>query len=77
MKREKGEFVYDFAIYTDISYTVKYNKYPVETHLGSNLFFRSELLRAADNLEIHLRSCRATPSPNYEDSLVYEFIKDG
>ncbi|PIK41295.1 zona pellucida domain-containing protein 1 [Apostichopus japonicus] len=77
MKREKGEFVYDFAIYTDISYTVKYNKYPVETHLGTNLFFRSELLRAADNLEIHLRSCRATPSPNYEDSLVYEFIKDG
>ncbi|XP_071821080.1 uncharacterized protein [Apostichopus japonicus] len=77
MKREKGSFVYDFAMYTDISYTVRYNTYPVEAHLGTNLFFRSELLRAADNLEIHLRSCRATPSPNYEDDLVYEFITDG
>ncbi|PIK60264.1 hypothetical protein BSL78_02826, partial [Apostichopus japonicus] len=63
MKREKGSFVYDFAMYTDISYTVRYNTYPVEAHLGTNLFFRAELLRAADNLEIHLRSCRATPSP--------------
>lgn len=76
-KTAKGSFEFDFAIYTDISYAVRYYSYPVETRLNEELYFRAELIKSASNLEIHLRSCRATPSPDYDDAVVYEFIRAG
>ncbi|XP_071829431.1 scavenger receptor cysteine-rich domain-containing protein DMBT1-like isoform X50 [Apostichopus japonicus] len=77
IKRERGLFEYDFAMYTDINYSTRYYSYPVEATLGTDLYFRAELVKGASNLEIHLRSCRATPSPDYDDAVVYEFIRDG
>lgn len=76
-KRARGSFEFDFAMYTDVSYAVRYYNYPVKTRLNEELYFRAELLRSARNLEIHLRSCRATPSPDYDDAVVYEFIRAG
>ncbi|KAJ8040728.1 Deleted in malignant brain tumors 1 protein [Holothuria leucospilota] len=76
-KTAKGSFEFDFAMYTDISYAVRYYSYPVNTSLNEELYFRAELIRSAGNLEIHLRSCRATPSPDYDDAVVYEFIRAG
>lgn len=76
-KQEKGAFEFDFAMYTDVAYSARYYSYPVETKLNEKLYFRAELLRSANNLEIHLRSCRATPSPDYNDAIVYEFIRAG
>lgn len=76
-KQEKGSFDVDFAMYTDRTYSTRCNIYPVETDLNVELYFRAELLRSSNNLEIHLRSCRATPSPNYDDAVVYEFIRAG
>ncbi|KAJ8027152.1 Deleted in malignant brain tumors 1 protein [Holothuria leucospilota] len=77
MKQDKSVFEYDFATYTDITYTIRYNKYPVETTLNTKLYFRVELIRSPRNLNIHLRSCRATPSTDFDDPTVYEFIRDG
>ncbi|KAJ8022720.1 MAM and LDL-receptor class A domain-containing protein 2 [Holothuria leucospilota] len=76
-KQEKGSFEFDFAMYTDITYSARYYSYPVETKLNEELYFRAELLRSASNLEIQLRSCRATPSRDYDDAIVYEFISAG
>ncbi|PIK51029.1 putative deleted in malignant brain tumors 1 protein isoform X5 [Apostichopus japonicus] len=65
------------AFIGDINYSTRYYSYPVEATLGTDLYFRAELVKGASNLEIHLRSCRATPSPDYDDAVVYEFIRDG
>ncbi|KAJ8022250.1 MAM and LDL-receptor class A domain-containing protein 2 [Holothuria leucospilota] len=77
MKQNKGVFEYDFAMYTDITYAARYYTYPVETTLNTELYFRAELIQCPRNLEVHLRSCRATPSSNFDDPRVYEFIRDG
>ncbi|KAJ8029321.1 Deleted in malignant brain tumors 1 protein [Holothuria leucospilota] len=76
-KKAKGSFEFDFAMYTDVTYTVRYYSYPVEMRLNEEMYFRAELLRSASNLEIHLRSCRATPSPDFNNAVVYEFIRAG
>ncbi|KAJ8022472.1 MAM and LDL-receptor class A domain-containing protein 2 [Holothuria leucospilota] len=76
-KTAKGSFEFDFAMYTDISYAVRYYSYPVEARFNEELYFRAEILRSPSNLEIHLRSCRATASPDYDDAVVYEFIRAG
>ncbi|XP_071828952.1 scavenger receptor cysteine-rich type 1 protein M130-like isoform X6 [Apostichopus japonicus] len=76
VKTEQGSFDFDFAMYNDISYTQRYYSYPVLVTLGSKLYFRAELQRGADNLEIHLRSCRATPTPAFSGTVVYEFIQN-
>ncbi|KAJ8022860.1 MAM and LDL-receptor class A domain-containing protein 2 [Holothuria leucospilota] len=77
VKRAKGSLVYDFSVYRDVNFDTRYNSYPIETTLNSNLYCRAELLRSPENLRIHLRSCHATPSPNFDDVVVYELIHDG
>ncbi|XP_071829004.1 oncoprotein-induced transcript 3 protein-like isoform X2 [Apostichopus japonicus] len=76
-KHGRGSFVFDFGVYSDISYATRLRTDPVEpVMLGSKLYFRAELKQAAANLKIYLRSCRATPTSSY-DGRNFQFIRNG
>ena len=71
-----GKYDFQFDIYTDDSYSDKYTSYPVRIGLNQPLYFAASVLSLDGTLELSIRSCRATPSSDYDDVTFYGFIEN-
>ncbi|XP_041465313.1 ZP domain-containing protein-like [Lytechinus variegatus] len=71
---EEGAYTFFFDIYTDSSYGAVVDTYPIIIGLDEELYFAASVLSLDDTLDLSIRSCRATPTADYNSPVKYDFI---
>ncbi|XP_071499280.1 CUB and zona pellucida-like domain-containing protein 1 [Diadema antillarum] len=74
---EEGAYTFSFDIYEDETYQTAVSDYPYSIGLNEALHFAASVLSLESTLALSIRSCRATPTSNYDNSIFYDFILDG
>ena len=64
-------------MYQTDKFLSSYKHFPVKVHLKEKIFFEVKLKGNTSDLMLFLQNCRATPSDDVNDTIVYDFIKDG
>ncbi|XP_041463885.1 ZP domain-containing protein-like [Lytechinus variegatus] len=71
---EEGAYTFSFDIYTDRNYDVVVDTYPIIIGLDEELYFAASVLSLGGTLDLSIRSCRATPTADYNSRVKYDFI---
>ncbi|XP_071506110.1 CUB and zona pellucida-like domain-containing protein 1 [Diadema antillarum] len=74
---EEGAYTFSFDIYEDENYQTAVSDYPYSIGLNEALYFAASVLSLESTLALSIRSCRATPNSNYDNSIFYDFILNG
>lgn len=74
---EYGTFVFETNMYQTDKYISKFTQFPVKVHIGENIYLQVRVHTNATGLSLLLDNCRATPSPDPNDTDFHALIKDG
>nr|ABX45053.1 putative uterine-ovary specific-44 protein [Heliocidaris tuberculata] len=73
---EEGAYTFSFDIYTDETYEVVDDTFPISIGLNEELYFAASVLSLDGSIDLSIRSCRATPNSNYDSPVMFEFIDE-
>lgn len=72
-----GTFKFETSMFQTDKYISRYTQFPVKVHIGENIFLQVKVQTNASGLSLLLDNCRATPTPDPNDTVSHTLIKDG
>lgn len=72
-----GTFEFETSMFQTDKYINRYTQFPVKVHIGESIYLQVRVQTNATGLSLLLDNCRATPSPDPNDTQSHSLIKDG